>query len=148
VNAGWNSAIVARLSTPEKPFSFSEARLLVFAIGGKDKLPPAVDTASIEPPPPQPQAPEAVKSGAVLYSTHCAICHGQNAVGGVKDLRFMAGEKHTQFFDIVLDGKLKAGGMQSFADKLSHDQAAEIHAYLIARAQEDWQPDFSRPRRK
>ena len=148
VNAGWNSAIVARLSTPEKPFSFSEGRLLVYAIGGRDKLPPAVGTAAIEPPPPQPQAPEAVKSGAVLYSTHCAICHGQNAVGGVKDLRFLTSERHEQFFDVVLQGTLKKGGMQSFADKLSHDQAAEIHSFLIARAQEDWQPDFTRPRRK
>ena len=148
VNAGWNSAIVAKLSTPEKPFSFSEARLLVFALGGKDKLPPPVDAAAIEPPPSQAQSPEAVKTGAVLYSTHCAICHGQNAMGGVKDLRYMASEKHTQFFDIVLEGKLKAGGMQSFADKLNHDQAEQIHAYLIARAQEDWQPDFTRPRRK
>ena len=148
VNAGWNSAIVAKLSTPEQPFSFSEARLLVYAIGGRDKLPPAVGTAAIEPPPPQPQAPEAVKAGAVLYSTHCAICHGQNAVGGVKDLRFLSSERHEQFFDVVLQGTLKKGGMQSFADKLSHDQAAEIHSYLIARAQEDWQPDFTRPRRK
>jgi quinohemoprotein ethanol dehydrogenase len=148
VNAGWNSAVINGLSSPDKPFSFSEARLLVFAIGGKDKLPPAVATASIEPPPPEPQPPEAVKSGAVLYSANCAICHGQNAMGGAKDLRFMSGEKHTQFFEIVLDGKLKAGGMQSFADRLTNEQAADIHAYLISRAQEDWQPDFSRPRRK
>jgi quinohemoprotein ethanol dehydrogenase len=148
VNAGWNSAIVAGLSTPDKPFSVSEARLLVFALGGKDALPPPPPPSSIEPPPPQPQAGAAVQAGAELFSMHCAICHGQRAVGGVKDLRFLSTERHGQFFEIVLEGKLKAGGMQSFADKLTHEQAADIHAYLINRAQEDWQPDFSRPRRK
>jgi quinohemoprotein ethanol dehydrogenase len=148
VNAGWNSAIIAKLSTPEKPFSYAEARLLVFSLDGHDRLPPAPKSASIAPPPTQPQAPEAVKSGALLYSNHCAICHGQNAVGGVKDLRFLTEERHAQFFDIVLEGKLKKGGMQSFADKLSHEQVADIHAYLISRAQEDWQPDFMRPQRK
>ncbi|MEJ0006752.1 MAG: PQQ-dependent dehydrogenase, methanol/ethanol family [Steroidobacteraceae bacterium] len=148
VNAGWNSAIVAKLSTPEKPFSFAEARLLVYSLDGHDKLPPAPKSAAIEPPPPQPQPAEAVKSGAVLYSTYCAICHGQNAVGGVKDLRYLSAQRHAEFFEIVLEGKLKKGGMQSFTDKLNHDQVAQIHSFLIARAQEDWQPDFTQPRRK
>jgi hypothetical protein len=38
--------------------------------------------------------------------------------------------------------------MESFSDRLSTAQVQSIHAYLIARAQEDWQPDFSRPKRK
>jgi quinohemoprotein ethanol dehydrogenase len=148
VNAGWNSAIVAKLSTPEKPFSFAEARLLVFSLDGKDKLPPAPASAAIEAPPTEQQPIDAVKHGQALYAEHCAICHGQNAVGGVKDLRFLTEEKHGKFFDIVLGGMLKKGGMQSFADKVSKDQAGEIHSYLINRAQEDWQPDFMRPKRK
>ena len=148
VNAGWNSAIVAKLSTPEKPFSFAEARLLVFSLDGKDKLPPAPASSSIEPPPSEQQPIEAVKAGQVLYTEHCAICHGQNAVGGVKDLRYLSEDKHGQFFNIVLGGILKKGGMQSFADKVTKDQAAQIHSYVINRAQEDWQPDFMKPKRK
>jgi quinohemoprotein ethanol dehydrogenase len=89
-----------------------------------------------------------VKAGQALYAEHCAICHGQNAVGGVKDLRYLTEEKRGKFFDIVLGGMLKKGGMQSFADKVSKDQAAQIHSYLINRAQEDWQPDFMKPKRK
>ena len=147
VNAGWNSAIVQGLNTAKSPFSVSEARLLVFALDGSDQLPP--------PPDPAPStatataaAAAAVQAGAALYSMHCATCHGQNAAGGAKDLRFMSAQKHGQFFDIVLDGTLKKGGMESFPDRFTHEQAADIHAYLISRAQDDWQPDFTRPRRK
>jgi quinohemoprotein ethanol dehydrogenase len=48
----------------------------------------------------------------------------------------------------VLGGKLKKQGMESFGDRLSPEQVQAIHAYLISRAQEDWQPDFTRPKRK
>ena len=50
--------------------------------------------------------------------------------------------------DIVLGGKLKAQGMVGFSDRLNTQQAQSIHAYLIQRAQEDWQPDFTKPTRK
>ncbi|HTY48972.1 MAG TPA: PQQ-dependent dehydrogenase, methanol/ethanol family [Steroidobacteraceae bacterium] len=148
VNVGWNSAIVAGLSTPEHPFSFSPARLMVFALDAHTELPPAPPSASISPPPMDHEPPQQVRAGALLYSTYCAICHGQNAVGGVRDLRYLTPERHAQFNDIVLGGKLRKGGMESFRDKLSPDQVAAIHAYLIQRAQDDWQPDFTRPRRK
>ena len=60
----------------------------------------------------------------------------------------MTAETHGEFFDIVLGGKRQTLGMPNFADKLTRDQAEDIHAYLISRAQEDWQPDFMHPRRK
>ena len=88
-------------------------------------------------------------AGAGLFSTNCAICHGQNAVGqDVKDLRHLTPELHAQFSDIVLGGKFKAQGMASFKDLLTPEQVAAIHAFVIARAQEDWQPDFLHPRRQ
>ena len=37
--------------------------------------------------------------------------------------------------------------MASFKDVITPAQADSIHAYLIARAQEDWQPDFLHPRK-
>ena len=147
-NVGWNSAIVPSLSTPEHPFSFSPARLMVFALDAKAQLPPAPPSAAIDPPPTDPQPADKVRTGAQLYATHCAICHGQNAAGGVRDLRYLTPERHTQFNDIVLGGLLKKGGMESFQDKLDAGQVAAIHSYLIQRAQDDWQPDFARPRRK
>jgi quinohemoprotein ethanol dehydrogenase len=99
-------------------------------------------------PPAEAQPPEKVAQGAGLFAKNCAICHGQNAAGGVKDLRHMTSETHAGFFDIVLGGKRKELGMASFADRLSQGEAEAIHAYLIARAQEDFQPDYLHPRKK
>ena len=150
VNAGWNSAIVHGLhDDPEHRFNVGPANLVVFALDAKGvQLPPAPPADSVPAPPSDPQPAEQVKTGAVLYSQQCAICHGQNAVGGVKDLRYLTSEKHAEFGDIVLGGKLKKQGMESFSDRLSPEQVQAIHAYLISRAQEDWQPDFTRPKRK
>jgi quinohemoprotein ethanol dehydrogenase len=88
-------------------------------------------------------------AGAGLFSADCAVCHGQNAVGiDKKDLRHLTPQLHAQFNDIVLEGKLKALGMAPFKDILTTEQVAQIHAYVIARAQEDWQPDFMHPRQQ
>jgi quinohemoprotein ethanol dehydrogenase len=149
VNAGWNSAIVHGLHDGPEPFNVGPANLVVFALDAKGvQLPPAPPAGSVPAPPSDPQPAEQVKTGAVLYSQQCAVCHGQNAVGGVKDLRYLTSGKHAEFGDIVLGGKLKKQGMESFGDRLSPEQVQAIHAYLISRAQEDWQPDFTRPKRK
>ena len=50
----------------------------------------------------------------------------------------MSRETHAAFKDIVLGGVRKDKGMASFVDILSADDAEAIHAYLIARANEDW----------
>ena len=78
-------------------------------------------------------------------TANCSTCHGKNAVGGVKDLRHLTSETHAEFNDIVLGGKRKDQGMACFDDLLTPDQAEQIHDYLIARAQTDYQPDFTHP---
>jgi quinohemoprotein ethanol dehydrogenase len=79
-----------------------------------------------------------VQKGAEIFARTCAQCHGQLAVGGVKDLRQMTSETHAQFNDIVLKGTRVKKGMASFANLLSAEDADAVHAYLIARANEDW----------
>ena len=149
MNAGWNSAVVQGLDEGGVTFTFAPARLLVFALDAKGvNLPPAPPSTAISPPPDEDQPVAKVQEGAGLYAANCAICHGQSANGGVKDLRHMTPQTHGEFFDIVLGGKRQTLGMPTFADKLTKDQAEDIHAYLISRAQEDWQPDFMHPRRK
>jgi quinohemoprotein ethanol dehydrogenase len=149
VNAGWNSAIVHGLNEGNTPFYVGPAHLVVFALDAKGlSVPPAPAPGSIPDPPLDPQPAQKVAAGALLYSQNCAVCHGQNAVGGVKDLRFLSPQSHAAFNDIVLGGKLKEKGMESFRDRLTDEQAADIHAFVISRGQEDWQPDFTRPRRK
>ncbi|RIV90687.1 PQQ-dependent dehydrogenase, methanol/ethanol family, partial [Aurantiacibacter xanthus] len=76
--------------------------------------------------------------GRALFAQTCALCHGQNAIGGVKDLRHMDRATHDKFAEIVLGGIYLDKGMASFADILSEDDGSAIHAYIIARANEDW----------
>jgi quinohemoprotein ethanol dehydrogenase len=79
-----------------------------------------------------------VAQGAQLFAETCAVCHGSRAIGGVKDLRHMTAETHGKFNQIVLEGLYLEKGMGNFSDLLSKEQAEAIHAYLIARANEDW----------
>ena len=138
VNAGWGggAAQVERgVGTAENRAS---ARLLVFKLGGQRKLPPLKPAAPIPDPPPLRATEETVQKGAKLFANTCAQCHGQLAVGGVKDLRHMTAETHASFNDIVLKGLRVKKGMANFSNVLSPEDAEAVHAYVIARAQEDW----------
>jgi len=101
-------------------------------------LPPLAPALPIPNPPPLRATEQTVQKGAKVFADTCAKCHGQLAVGGVKDLRQMNAETHAQFNDIVLKGLRVQKGMASFADLLSVDDVEAVHAYVISRAQEDW----------
>jgi quinohemoprotein ethanol dehydrogenase len=138
VNAGWGggAAQIERGAGTELPRA--SARLLVFKVGGKATLPPLKPQEKAPEPPPLRASETQVRQGAELFARTCQICHGERAIGGVKDLRRMTRETHTQFNDIVLGGARKDKGMASFADVLSPADADAIHAYVTARANEDW----------
>jgi quinohemoprotein ethanol dehydrogenase len=110
----------------------------VFKLGGKLQLPPLAPAPPIPDPPPLRASEDVVQRGAELYAKTCAQCHGQQATGGVKDLRFMTRETHAAFNDIVLKGTRTEKGMASFANLLKPDEVEAIHAYVISRANEDW----------
>jgi quinohemoprotein ethanol dehydrogenase len=138
VNAGFGGgAAQVERSIGQSP-NRAEARLLVFRLGGDVALPPLPDAPPPAEPPPL-QADEAtIERGAQLFAQTCAECHGQLAIGGVKDLRFMAPGTHAAFNEIVLEGTLVERGMAAFSDILTADDVEAVHAYLIARANEDW----------
>ena len=139
INAGWGggAAQIERGAGIELPRS--TARLLVFRLGGTAQLPPLEVDASAPPEPPRLTASEVtVMRGARLFGETCALCHGQNAIGGVADLRHMDADTHAMFNEIVLEGAYLERGMASFSDILSEDDVEAIHAYVIARANEDW----------
>jgi quinohemoprotein ethanol dehydrogenase len=138
VNAGWGggAAQVERsIGTAENRAS---ARLLVFKLGGKLQLPPLPPATPVPDPPPLRATEATVQQGAAIFARTCAQCHGQLAVGGVKDLRQMTRETHAQFNDIVLKGLRVQKGMASFANLLTAEEVEAVHAYVISRAQEDW----------
>ena len=135
INAGWGGSPVYNLG----PFRTATAKLLVFKLGGTAKLPPMPVADASLPRPPRLMASEAqVAEGRSLFGGNCSRCHGDNAVGGVADLRFMSAESHARFNDVVLGGILQDKGMASFAGQLTTSEVEAIHAFLIARGNEDY----------
>ncbi len=111
VNAGWGggAAQIERGAGVELPRA--SARLLVFKLGGTAVLPAMKpEEEAPEPPPLRASEVQVAAGGRTLFARTCAICHGQRAVGGVKDLRKMSKETHAQFNDIVLGGARKDKG--------------------------------------
>ena len=112
-------------------------RLVAWKLGGDSSMPAAVrrkpgrvDAPAVS------FAPEEVTRGRDLYSRHCMQCHGVGvkSSGVLPDLRFASREVHEDWASIVVGGSLASQGMASFADVLSVDDAAAIHAYVIERA--------------
>ena len=136
VAAGWNGVKTEPRSQAAEPPYDNAGRLLVFKLGGElvrvaERRPPpafiSVDTA-------QPAA--RVAAGSRLYFTHCANCHGVVGEGTVfPDLRRMSPGTYDAFDAIVRGGLLRAGGMASFADVLSADDAVNIRAFIVDSAQ-------------
>jgi quinohemoprotein ethanol dehydrogenase len=138
VNAGWGGGAAQVERGAGTAMNRASARLLVFRLGAGKQLPPLPPAAPIPDPPPLRASEDTVRKGAEIYARTCAQCHGQLAVGGVKDLRQMTRETHAQFNDIVLKGLRVQKGMASFANLLSAEDVEAVHAYVIARANEDW----------
>ncbi len=142
VNAGWGGGLAHVERAAYSELHLGKPRLLVFRLGGTAELPPLPEESfvvpELAPPPPLTGSAEQVALGEQLYGANCAICHGNAARGGVKDLRHMAPDTHAAFSEIVLGGSRAANGMVSFADVLSEEESEAIHQYLIARANEDW----------
>ncbi|MGX7894627.1 PQQ-dependent dehydrogenase, methanol/ethanol family [Tsuneonella sp. HG222] len=138
LNAGWGGSPVYNLNKAG-PFRTATAKLLVFRLGAKGVTLPPMAPPSALPPPPRLTANEAtVAKGRRLYQETCVRCHGEDAIGGVKDLRFMTPQTHGLFADIVLKGIYREKGMVGFADVLSPEDSEAIHQYLIARGNEDY----------
>ena len=138
VNAGWGGGAAQVERGAGIAQNRAAARLLVFKRGGNVQLPPLPEAPPVPDPPPLRATEDTVQRGAKLFANTCAQCHGQLAVGGVKDLRFMTRETHAAFNDIVLKGTRAEKGMASFASLLNAAEVDAIHAYVISRAQEDW----------
>jgi quinohemoprotein ethanol dehydrogenase len=141
VNAGWGGGMAMAELRGGRGMHRSDARLLVFKIGGKTQLPPLPDRPPIPFPPPSTASADVIDKGADLYAKTCANCHGPQVIGGgvIKDLRHMPPERHRIFNDVVMKGALVGQGMANFSNVLSQADADAIHAYVIARANADWE---------
>jgi hypothetical protein len=64
---------------------------------------------------------------------------GARRIGGVKDARHLDPATDAKFKDIVSGGINADKGMASLKDILGDKQVEQIHDYLNARANEDWE---------
>ncbi|MBI4000356.1 MAG: c-type cytochrome [Nitrospira defluvii] len=71
-------------------------------------------------------------SGAGLYRHNCQACHGEGAVGGAgpKLARNTILKNDGAFWETVLHGR---GPMPAWGSVLSHQEIADIHAWLTTR---------------
>ena len=150
VMVGWGGA-AGLINTPAagavKP---GWGRILTFALDGKAilKAPPFGHKNPPRPAITAKQDPDAVHAGALLFNSHCFLCHGLNAVAGpLPDLRYSSKEVLDSLPSIVLGGARESGGMPSFKKILSEENVKAIRAYIIARAQEAAGPTQASQRR-
>ncbi len=136
INASWNGSPAYTLP---RDFRYATAKLLVFRLDAKGVILPPMKAQTEQAWLPTERVPaETFKRGAELFAQSCNRCHGDNAIGGIKDLRKMGKAAHDGFLDIVLNGARTEKGMPGFGSALTEAQAKDIHGYLITRAQEDW----------
>jgi alcohol dehydrogenase (cytochrome c)/quinohemoprotein ethanol dehydrogenase len=130
-------AIAAGELARDKRTRTNTPRVLVYALGGKDTLPPDVYVELPLNPPPSTATAAIIDKGFRIFHPYCSNCHGDAAVSG----SFIPDLQHTPVLSdatawekIVLGGELKARGMVSFADELSKDDVEAVRAYVIHRA--------------
>jgi quinohemoprotein ethanol dehydrogenase len=113
-------------------------RVLTFALGGTDTIPP-VEMPDLVPPADPDFTPDVgrAQAGAMLFGTRaCIVCHGWNAIGGgaAPDLRYSPVITDAATFRaIVRDGGLRMNGMPSFP-ALTDPELETLRFYLRARA--------------
>jgi quinohemoprotein ethanol dehydrogenase len=139
VLAGWGGSwpLAGGEVALQNPRMVNVPRMLVFKLGGKDKLPAAPEfKAPVLNPPAATASAVVAKKGEAHYQSYCSTCHGDVAVSGgvLPDLRYSSALSSDLWFDIVNGGALKSFGMVSFAKELSREDQAAIRAYVILRA--------------
>ena len=118
-------------------------RLLTFSLGQRDILPAFELTLDRPEPPTTDASDEQIKRGGLAYMRFCARCHGAGVVsdGSVPDLRKIDPHWYENFDRVVLDGAMVDLGMPRFDAVLSTTQSAEIKAYILVQAKDQWELD-------
>jgi quinohemoprotein ethanol dehydrogenase len=113
------------------------SRMLAFKLNAKAKLPPLPPREEpVLHPPPSTASAAQIHHGEAVYQRFCSGCHGDVAVSGglLPDLRYSSTLANERWFKIVRDGEYQSLGMVSFGKEVSQQDAADIRAYVIFRA--------------
>jgi PQQ-dependent dehydrogenase (methanol/ethanol family) len=149
--AGWGGGFAVSAGAGVDPRSEGMRRLLVFKVGGKEKLParPVSRKEFMELPAPT-ATPQQIATGNAAFAANCGVCHGASAVSefSIPDLRYSATITDAEIFkSIVIDGDRTEQGMVSFKSLLSDSDAEAIRHYLLdlARRQQVRQQAAAKP---
>jgi quinohemoprotein ethanol dehydrogenase len=139
VMAGRGGGYSMAVSIERKPAT-PKRRVLTFALGGEAILPAYELPAGLEKPPAFDADAAALVRGELAYNRFCLRCHGAGAVsdGSVPDLRKLDSQWYDQFDAVVLGGLMVEMGMPRFDDVLTPEQTADIKAFVLAGAHEEW----------
>ena len=143
VMAGWGGAAGLINAPGADAVRPGWGRILTFALDGKAilKAPPFGHKNPPRPAITAKQDAQTVHAGALLFNSHCFLCHGLNAVAGpLPDLCYSSKEVLDSLTSIVLGGARASRGMPSYKKILSEEDVKAIRAYIIARAQEAARP--------
>ena len=136
VMAGWGGPEVL-WNTGFGRGKVGQGRLLVFALGQdqtlaykEEKLAQVIPDFEVK------ANEEELMEGSVLFTRHCARCHGVGAhsSGLTPDLRFSSTAVHQQIENIVLGGTKEVLGMPSFKEDLNLVQLKHIQAYILTQS--------------
>lgn len=152
VEVGWGGAFAlaaGQLALDSQVNEGNVPRMLVFALGGAEVMPPPPPKSIPALHPPRSTATAAsIALGKRKYQAFCSVCHGDSAVSGgvLPDLRYAAALAHPDLWQrIVHAGLLKTGGMVSFASQLTPRQIGAIRDYVIYRANQTRGQRAARP---
>jgi quinohemoprotein ethanol dehydrogenase len=142
IQTGWGGAfaIAAGEIARGKRAPTNTPRMLVYALDGKDTLPPAPSPVVLPlKPPPRFGDAATVARGMRIYHPYCSNCHGDAAVSGsfIPDLQHSSALGDAPAWRrIVLEGERSARGMVGFASELQPADAEAVRAYVVSRAHE------------
>jgi quinohemoprotein ethanol dehydrogenase len=140
VMAGWGGS----LATGARSDSNGPSRLLVFKLGGKDRIPakPVYEPPPLDPPA-LTESMQVVDKGAAQYARLCVRCHGGGAAGGGLGVTGPADLRRSPFIQdqdafnqVVVKGQLLHAGMASFGAEVDEAKAHDIRTYIIYQANE------------
>ncbi len=120
-------------------FAPTNARMLVFTLGGKATLPePAPYTAPPLNPPPSTASADVIAHGSTVYTQYCSVCHGANGLQARTSFPNLTVTPllwtQAGFDQVVLQGGRADKGMGNFGKDLKPEDSVAIREFLISRA--------------
>jgi quinohemoprotein ethanol dehydrogenase len=139
VLAGWGGVfpLVAGEVSSKSGRVRNVSRMLTFKLDGKATLPPLSPYEEpILNPPASTASKASIHHGEAVYQRFCSGCHGDVVVSGgvLPDLRYSTALADERWFKIVREGAYQSLGMVAFGEEVSQQDAADIRAYVIYRA--------------